>query len=114
MIKKLTFRIDTWVTVSEESDLEREGAVALVPMSDERPVLEAVGEGLSGETCVKPRPIAAAAASPNRAPIRIMDGMMRTVGGAVVQPAAGVCGWGAGDKNHPASLPARNWLVMIP
>ena len=111
MMKKLTFRIDTWVTVSEESELERESAVALVVTCDERLVGESIGR-LSDETCLRPRPIAVTAASPTRAPIRIIAGMMRILTRTVVQPAAGVCGWGAGDKNHPASLPARNWLVI--
>ena len=112
MMKKLTFRIDTWVTVSEESELERESAVALVVICDERLVGESIGGRLSDETCLRPRPIAVTAASPTRAPIRIIAGMMRTLTHTVVQPAAGVCGWGVGDKNHPASLLARNWLVI--
>jgi hypothetical protein len=112
MMKKLTFRIDTWVTVSEESEGERESAVALVVNCDERLVVESVGGCLSDETCLRPRPIAVIAASPTRAPIRIIAGMMQTLTRTVVQPAAGVCGWGVGDNNHPASLPARNWLVI--
>ncbi len=111
-MKKLTSRIDTWVTVSEESELERESAVALVVICDGCLVGESIGGRLSDEACPRPRPIAVAAASPTRAPIRIIAGMMRALTRMVVQPAAGVCGWGVGDKNHPASLPARNWLVI--
>src|ERR1700693_1958042 len=73
MMKKLTFRIDTWVTVSAESDRAREGIVVFVPVGGEPPVTEAAGrECCSDETCVKPRPITAAAASPTRAAIRII------------------------------------------
>jgi len=68
-------RIDTWVTVSEESELERESAVALRVICDERLVGESIGR-LSDETCLRPRPIAVTAASPTRAPIRIIAGMM--------------------------------------
>ena len=111
MMKKLTFRIDTWVTVSEEeSEPERESAVLVI--CDERLVVESIGGRLSDETRPRPRPIAVTAASPTRAPILIIAGMMRTLAPTVVQPAAGVCGWGVGDKNHPARLPARNWLVI--
>jgi len=112
MMKKMTSRIDTCVTVSEESKLERESAVPLVAICDEPLVVESIGRRLSDEACLRPTPIAVTAASPTRAPIRIIAGMMRTLMGTVVQPAAGVCGSGVGDKNHPASLPARNWLVI--
>jgi hypothetical protein len=67
---------------------------------------------LSDETCPRPRPIAVTAASPTRAPIRIIAGMMQTRTRTVVQPAAGVCGWGVGDNKYRASLPAPNWLVI--
>src|SRR5258706_13450412 len=112
MMKKLTLRIDTWVTVSEESELERESAVALVVICDERLVGESIGGRLSVETCLRPRPIAATAASPTRAPLRIIAGIMRMLTRTVVQPAAGRCGWGVGDKNHPARFAARNWRVL--
>lgn len=90
MMKKLTFRIDTWVTVSEESELERESAVALAVICDERLEGESIRGRLSDEACLRPRPIAVTAASPTRAPIRIIAGMMRTLTRTVLEPAAGV------------------------
>ena len=85
MMKKLTFRIDTWVTVSEEeSKPERESAVALVVVGDERLVGGSIGGRLLDETCPRPRPIAVTAANPTRAPIRIIAGMMQTLTPTVV------------------------------
>src|SRR6266576_2188682 len=78
-MKKLTSRIDTWVTVSEGSELERESAVALVVICDGCLVGESIGGRLSDEACPRPRPIAVAAASPTRAPIRIIAGIMRAL-----------------------------------
>jgi len=64
-------RIDTWVTVSPESDRAREGAAAFAPPPT-GPMLEVLAGILSDEFGVRPSTAAAAAVSPTLVVIGII------------------------------------------